>query len=127
MSTHKGKWLLAGVMAVSTVIASESASADYHGGGYGATEAVVTGLAIGVVAASLIDNGRHGHHEEYREVHNYYNYAPPRRYCPPRVRVVHEYDYDDYRDRHHHDHGRHHGYGHGYYVERERSVIVNHY
>lgn len=125
MSTQIGKWLLAGVMAVSGVMANQRAQAY----GDGTAEAMVTGLAIGAVAATLIrDDGHHHHRESYREVHHYYD-EPHYRHCPPRVHVEH----------HHHGH---HGYGHhgrrddyyddgyrghGGYYDRGRSVIVNHF
>lgn len=125
MNTLKGKWLLAGLMAVSMTVANQSANAY----GNGSAEAVVTGLAIGVVAASLIDNGGHHRHESYREVHHYYD-EPRYRHCPPRVHVVHEEYYEDRRHHGHgYGHGRHDGHWNGRdgYYDRGRSVIVNHF
>lgn len=125
MNTPIGKWLLAGVVAVSMTMANGRAQAY----GDGTAEAVVTGLAIGAVAATLIRDDR-GYHQRdtYREVHHYYE--QPRRYCPPRyVQVDHYYDDGYYRRGHHHghhNHGGHRGWGGGRY-DRDRTVIVNHF
>ncbi len=133
MSTQFGKWLLAGVVAVSATMANQSAQAY----GDGTAEAMVTGLAIGAVAATLVRDDTHHHdrHTTYREVHHYYDeprYHRHDRYCGHRVRVDHYYG-----GGHHHghrgwdrydDHGGHHGghHGGGHY-DRGRSVIVNHF
>lgn len=128
MNTQFGKWLLAGVMAVSMTVANQRA----HAHGDGTAEAVVTGLAIGAVAATLVRDDDHRHyHTTYREVHHYYDephYHRHDAYCGHRVRVDHYYRGGG--------HGHHHGhrggyrddryYGGGRY-ERGRSVIVNHF
>lgn len=126
MNTQFGKWLLAGVMAVSMTVANQRA----HAHGDGTAEAVVTGLAIGAVAATLVrddDHHHHHHHTTYREVHHYYDeprYHRHDRYCGHRVEVNHYY-----RGGHGHGHRpwRHHGGHHGSRYDRPRSVIVNHF
>lgn len=134
MNTPFGKWLLAGVMAVSMTMAHQRA----HAHGDGTAEAVVTGLAIGAVAATLVrDDGHHHHrhhHDSYREVHHYYD-RPHRhhRHCGHGYVENHYYGRGDryyggghggdyYRGGHHR--GDHHG---GRHYDRGRSVIVNHF
>lgn len=139
MSTQFGKWLLAGVVAISATMTQQRALAY----GEDSTEALVTGLAIGAVAATLVrDDDRHYSRDTYREVHYYHDepryYRPAYyggyRHCPPRRVEVDNYYYNNG----HHGHGGHHGGGYrhegrydynrgGGYRDVNRTVIVNHF